>query len=243
MKSSVKYKKRKLKKSVKFLLVLAVFSAIGLFFLLNSDKKNQQDSDVLKPDVQDEFTHDYLNFPISLEEGNLVIESLFPFSRINPDASNEQGNDIAAIVLTNNSNLELKTASITLVMNDGNKVEFYVEMIPASKKGMAFSVDNLTLPLDVQCVDVQINAEMIESDDVTDVFIEVNGMNILLENKSTDSLNDLTIYYRDVFDDNYFGGKVYHETIDVLSAGETTEITANHSLLGLIEVVKISASK
>lgn len=246
MKSSVRHKKRKLRKSAKVVLFLAICSLLCGFWLLIQNDEHPSDHEPLQSTQQtqnqDENKITVLNFPVVLEDTKLEIESLFPFSGINPDADCMQGEDIAAIVLTNNSDKELQNAMITLVLEDGTELDFMIEYIPSGRKVMAFSIDHLTLSDDAECVDVQVNATFSETESMDQILVETNGMNIQITN-SSDSLNQLTVYYHDVFDDIYFGGKVYHETIDELSAEMMTEITASQSMMGVIEVVRISASK
>lgn len=185
---------------------------------------------------------DAVTFPIALDDGKLEIECLFQFSGVNPDAQKQNASDVASIVLRNTSDKYLRRAAVNATLGDGSERTFIVNDIPAGASVMAFSMDNESLlPTDV-CVDVVTEAIFEDIPNSDSVEVSVDGLTVTLKNISSEDLNEIDVYYRDVFNDKYFGGMTYTYTIEKLSADETVTITAEESLLGVIEVVRIAVN-
>lgn len=185
---------------------------------------------------------DAVAFPVKLADGKVEIESLFSFNGINPDSNKQEAVDTAAILLRNTADTHLRDAKVTATLADGRKLVFQATDIPAGKAAMAFSVDNEKLLSTDACVDIvaEASCEAVTGADSVEVFAD--GMTITLKNTSAEDLEQITVSYRDVFDDKYFGGMVYTHTIEKLAAGETVTITAEESLLGVIEVVRVAGN-
>ena len=64
----------------------------------------------------------------------------------NPDNNAEEGDNIAAIQMTNCSDTYLASAKITVTVGDGTKLTYQVEALPAGKTVTAFEVQNQELP-------------------------------------------------------------------------------------------------
>lgn len=180
-----------------------------------------------------------IQFPVILEDGKIEIESLFQYDGINPDCNNQEGKEIASIVFKNKSDSYLKKATIEVVFDDGVTHKFLVNDLPSGKSAMAFSIENSTLSSVSNCTAV--NVETIFEENVTIEGLQVfaDGMEITLENISDKDMVGIEIYCRNVFDENYFGGIAYKYTIEKISAGECTTITAVDCILGIADVVRI----
>lgn len=190
--------------------------------------------------IADQEQNDMVEFPVILDGGNIEIESLFQFSGVNPDAGNQKATDVASIVLRNVSEKYISAATVTAALGDGSVLSFVVNDIPAGASVMAFSISNESLlPSDV-CVDISVDAVFDDTSKINSLEISVDGMNVTLKNTSSEDLNEINVYYHDVFHDKYFGGISYIYTIEHLSAGESTTIIAEESILGAIDVVGIA---
>lgn len=183
-----------------------------------------------------------LEFPVSLADGKLQVESLFQFSGVNPDAGKQKVSDVASIVLKNITDKYLSRATVTAVLDDGSERVFIVNDIPAGASVMAFSIENQELRSTDVCISMF--AEAVFEDATNDdlIKITVDGLTVTLENASAEDLNEMNVYYHDVFDNRYFGGVSYTCIIETLSAGESMTITAEESLLGAVEVVRVAAN-
>lgn len=176
-------------------------------------------------------------FPAVLEEGQITIESLFPFSGVNPDADNQDATDVASIVLINTSGRYLREATVNVTLADGRVLTFALQDIPAGASVMAFSVTNDVLRETDVCAAITVKTVFEDISKPEGLEISVDGMMITVKNTSSKKLNNLDVYYRDVFGERYFGGKAYIHSIENLSAGETVTFTAENSLLGVVDVV------
>lgn len=265
-----KYEKKRAKKSRKGMIVatvlviavilLALFVMPQVLYRLNNDgdtgdfsntsttepKKNgsAEESTGTESDetVSQELTGTALEFPYLLADGKLEIESIFQFDGINPDCDKQKGVRIAAMNLKNVSEDHLSSADITVFLNDGTELKFAVCDLPAEKTAMAFSLDNQELAESAVCTDIRIEAIYADSKNEDRISVSVDGMSIVVENTADTDIHNIVVYYRDVFNEDYFGGVAYGLEIEKLSAGESTTITAEESLLGVIEVVRIAVN-
>lgn len=183
-----------------------------------------------------------VEFPIVLDEGTIEIESLFPFSGVNPDADNQDSTDVASIVLRNTSDQYLSEAIVHITLDSGATLTFIVTELPAGTSAMAFSVDNDGLLSTDICTDIAVEAAFGEIPNNDCFELSVAGMTVTITNTSSEDLNEIDVYYRDVFNEKYFGGMTYSYKIENLPAGESTSFTAEESLLGVIEVVRIAVN-
>ncbi|MCI7181911.1 MAG: hypothetical protein SOY12_00790 [Schaedlerella sp.] len=99
-----------------------------------------------------------IGFPYDLEDGKLQITTLFQSSVPNPDCDFKEGIDIASIELLNQSGQYLKSADITLTMEDGTELRFEVLDIPDGDKVWAFDINNTSIASDGRCINVQYKA-------------------------------------------------------------------------------------
>lgn len=186
---------------------------------------------------------DEIVFPVSLDAGNIEIESLFQFSGVNPDAGSRKATDVASIVLRNTSSKYLSEATVNAMLGNGIELTFVVSEIPAGAAVMAFSVDNDSLLETDICTSITVNAVFADTSGMDGVEISVEGTTVTITNVSPEDLNEIDVYYRDVLSDKYFGGLAYSIDINHLSAGESTTFTAERSLLGVIDVVRVATNK
>lgn len=186
-----------------------------------------------------------VTFPLALEDGRLLLENLFRFDGLNPDCGNGSGSDIATITLTNQSDVCLSRAELTLLLDDGRRLHFVVSDLPAGKSVMAFATDNAAIDSETTCVEATCQATFdAEASLLTDrLGISVTGTHIAVENRSASDLTELVISCHGTLGDQYFGGIAYTYQIDSLPAGETAELDAVDCVLGLAEVVRIRTNE
>ena len=269
-----KYEKKKEKKSRKgfiwvvLLLVaaamLAVFVMPQILYRLSGDtdafpdeptepapvteqiEETQQETQGNTPaDTEADASLEKLEFPIELENGQLVLESLFEFEGINPDCSYESGSSIATVTVMNTSGEYLAEAKLTLVLADGRSVEFLVNELPAGKTAMAFAADNTQLETAVDCVDVSCETVWIGAAEAEPegISVSVSGTTVSIVNNAGRDISALTVYCREPFDEVYFGGKAHVYTINNISADGTAAVEALDCILGLAEVVRVEINE
>lgn len=183
-----------------------------------------------------------LSFPMTLEGGNLELQSLFQFTGINPDAANQECTDVASIQLANTSDRHLNQAKITLTLSDGTALNFTVTDLPAGTSAMAFSTENTAIGSSPSCVDAVCQTEFAQNDALSEeqVSASVNGVTVTLTNHTGEDLSNLVVSCRSPFGESYFGGIAYSYTVQTLPAYGSTTVDAWDCILGLAEVVRIT---
>lgn len=180
--------------------------------------------------------------PMLLEEGKLEITSLFQFDGINPDCSNEEGRNIAAITLDNTTQVLLLEAKVTVQLADGSEIDFAVTNLPAGATAILLSRENL--PLEKGAVCLSASCEALWSDTTQTVpeglEVTVDGMVVTVTNRSDREFPALNVYCRSSLGEEYFGGITYEYTIYNLSPNGSATILAADCVTGLAEVVRIA---
>lgn len=186
---------------------------------------------------------DVLDFPAKLEDTKLEIESLFSFSGINPDSGNQEGDDLATIMLKNTSEAYLEQAVIRATLLDGTECTFVVTDLPAGKSTMAFATGNEALAQENSCVSLSCEASFTELEPWDQLSVSTVGTTVTLQNNSDKDLTNIDVYCRDVFGESYFGGITYKQTISNLPANQSATVDVTDSLLGMVEVVRIAINE
>lgn len=192
--------------------------------------------------LPDHTTHvtEAVDFPLTLEGGDLLIDSLFSFDGINPDCGYEESRGIASLKLVNTSGRHLSLVEITLTMSDGTELRFSAQHIAPGRSASVFCTTNTSLPQDAQCESVQCHAEFTTEPMSDALTIQVNGMEINLTNDSGRDIRNIVLYCHNILGDEYFGGIAYPYEINSLSAGESTMLFAADCLLGIADVSYLS---
>lgn len=183
-----------------------------------------------------------LSFPYELEDGKLLVNSLFQSSIINPDCGGESGENIATLEVLNTSDEFLEEAKITVKMADGTEIPFVITNIPEGKKVWAFATDNSVIELNPFCEEITCESKFLDALSVMkgSLNYEVDETAVTLNNLTEESLTGITIGCHCLFDDVYFGGLTYSYKVDELSANSSTTIDADDCYLGSAEVVFIT---
>lgn len=180
-----------------------------------------------------------IQFPVILEDGKIEIESLFQYDGINPDCDNVEGKGIAAIELINHSTECLKKAKISLLLSDESEIKFEIMEVPAGKRIMAFSTENVQISSDVKCVDVKCEAEYENAslNGKEKIAVSVEGINITLTNLTGEEISECRVHCHSTLGEMLFGGISYQYVVNSLSPNESVVVEATDCILGMAEIV------
>ena len=184
-------------------------------------------------------------FPVMLEDGMLTIQSIFPFTGMNPDAGLQFGENIAGVQLINTSDLHLTEAEIEAVLTDGTILTFRAEDVAPGMSVMAFSLEHGTLEDPARCADIFGYAEFEEGDPLRSDLVEIaiEGVEVTVKNVSGEDLANLDVSCHGLLDGSCFGGRTYTYRIPSLSAGGSTTILAQDCILGMAQVARIELGR
>lgn len=232
-------KKKESKKTIRIMIGIVLIALIILLAILavhNRSLKKQEDQK-----EADKKAATSLELPYQFDDGKLEMESVFSYAGPNPDNNGEEGDNIAAIQMKNCSDTYLASAQITVTAGDGTKLTYQVEDLPAGKTVTAFEIKNQELPDKLTIHKIDAKTEY--SDDVSlhedTLTITTEDMNIGLTNISQEAIQNMTVIYHDVMDDEYFGGKSYQKTVESLAAGASTTVNAEECYIGEAAVAGI----
>ena len=211
---------------------------------LLQEPSEEETSEVTEPATEEPLLQpEALTFPIALENGNLTVNSVFSYTGINPDSGNQEGDDLATIMLKNTSEAYLEQAVIRATLLDGTECTFVVTDLPAGKSTMAFATGNEALAQENSCVSLSCEASFTELEPWDQLSVSTVGTTVTLQNNSDKDLTNIDVYCRDVFGESYFGGITYKQTISNLPANQSATVDVTDSLLGMVEVVRIAINE
>lgn len=236
-------KKKSLSKTwtIAAIAVAVLIAAIAIAAAAYTRKAGKAGSD--KSDPAEE-TGGELTFPYELAEGKLKADSLFQYSGLNPDCNNEEGEDIAALEIVNQSDEFCRSAEIQVVMQDGTELLFKAENIPAGKKIWVFESNNQSIGQDDACEEINDTSEFGEASLLEDqIAVSVKDTAITLENLTGEEITDLMVGCHCLFEDTYFGGVTYSYPAGIVPAGGQAAVEASDCYMGTAEVVWISKNE
>ena len=218
--------------------ILIAAIAIAAAYIRKMEKSGSE-----KPDSAREMG-ERITFPYELADGKLKAASLFQYSGLNPDCNNEEGEDIAALEIVNQSDEFCESAEIQVVMQDGTELSFKAENIPAGKKIWVFESNNQSIGQNDACKEIQDTSEFGEASFVKDqVTASVEDTTITIENLTGEEITDLTVRCHCLFEDTYFGGVTYSYPTGRIPAGGQVTVDAADCYMGSAEVVWISKNE
>lgn len=181
-----------------------------------------------------------IQFPYELEDGKLVIQSLFQSSIENPDAGNALGEDVASLEIVNNSDEFIQQAAVTVALENGTQIFFEGTNIPAGKKAWLFAKGNDSIDVEPACAEITYNITYGEASVMEDrIQTSVDDTVITLQNITEEDIYNVTIGCHCLFDEQYFGGLTYNYPVEVIPAGGTVTVDAADCYLGIPEIVFI----
>lgn len=222
-------KKRQKSKRIVVILAIILIGMLALLLAIFSASKGRENKSRK------------IEFPYELNEGKLVVNSLFQSSISNPDCNNEEGEDIASIEITNASEEFLVEAKITVVLKDGTEIPFLVTNLPAGGKIWAFATDNQSMALDFTCTKINSEVEFAKEAPLMEdkLACEVDETNVSLMNKTSEAVSNLVVGCHCLFEGVYYGGLTYSYQIDEIPANDSTAFEADDCYLGSAVVVCI----
>lgn len=203
--------------------------------------EEQQDTEEVTDSTEDPVINIMQDFPMTIEDGKLTMESIFEYSGINFDCDEAICEEIGALHLKNTSDEYLQSADIKVLLPDGLELCFLIEDVPAGESVLAFDTKNQTYDENQLVEKVTTEVVWKEKDSETEDCLEVsvNGTQISVQNVSEEKLRDITLKYHCSLDGIYLGGKSYEKTLDSLEAQECVTIDAVECYLGETVVVDI----
>lgn len=220
--------------------IIVIVLAIVLIYRNNAGRKKTDVASFSGNAVEQENTG--LTFPYELEDGKLSIESIFQFTGFNPDNGNQEGENIAALTVLNQSEQHLVSAEITVKLADNTELTFELTDVPAGQSVMVFEKENKIYELNDTCEDIKDTAEF-ETENVRmeDSFsIDVQGTAVTLTNNSEGDISNLLLHCHCLIGDSYFGGLTYTYPVESIPAGQSVTVEADDCYLGEAAVVRIS---
>lgn len=182
--------------------------------------------------------------PCVLEDGKLELKSVFPFTGLNIDCGWQEGTNIGTVELINVSGQHLVQAEVQLEMSDGTVLSFLVRELPAGATVWAFDAANTSFDESAYCTSVTCTAEF---EDVTQIMegiaeVAINGMDISITNRGSETLENLQITCHSVLDGICFGGTVFTYSATSIAPGGSVNVLAAECFLDTAAVVRITAN-
>lgn len=190
-----------------------------------------------------EKTRQGLILPYELDDGRLMIRSVFPSTIANPDCNEEDGEDIASIEVVNQSGEFLVSADITVILDDDSAWNFRLTDIPAGTSVWAFETGNAEIAEDTICKSVECETEYETDMPVMEevLAVEADGTMVTIQNLTGETLTGLKAGFHCLFDEDlYYGGCTYTYPIDTIPAGESISLEVEECYLGMAQAVRIT---
>lgn len=209
--------------------LIAVILAMGIA-MNTKDSKNQEEEKT-----------DLISFPYVLEDGRLKITSLFQSDIPNPDNDYEEGKNLASLELVNESKEYLESADISVLLQDGTKLEFQIKDIPSGKTVWAFELENIVLGSESACKKIECKAKFAsEKDDWSnDIKTSVEGSEVTIQNLKQEDQKEIQMTFHCLVEGVYFGGTSYEYDIDKISANESINLSVIECYFGDAELVSV----
>lgn len=227
-----------MKKYLWYLLTLLI-----VLMMLTGCGKNETQTE--KEIISEEQQEQSLSFPYELENGKLVINSLFQSSIMNPDCRDEMGEDVATLELENGSGEFLESAEIVVTLTDGEELEFEISCIPDGEKVWVFEKSNKSIAKDAKCELIICkgnfaNASLMMEDKVS---VVEDGTMVTLNNLTEETLSNLTIDFHCLFDGEvYYGGRIYTYPVERIEPGSSISFDVEECYLGEAKAVRITGN-
>ena len=169
---------------------------------------------------------------ITLSDTNLKIESVGSYSGIYiEDGSDEQVTNVAAMLITNNSDQMLQIAEITFQVNDTETASFKVTDLPAGTSTLVLEANKREYSEEDSYTYGETATGYMEQpsleEDKFDLVTE--GGKITLKNKTDQSYDKVYVYYKYVqLGGAYLGGITYRTPFENVPANGEVESIAAH---------------
>ncbi|MBQ7133534.1 MAG: hypothetical protein IJO20_03465 [Ruminococcus sp.] len=146
------------------------------------------------------------------------------------DGSNEEVENILAVLLENRSDEYLEFATVTYDV-DGKTAQFVVSGLPPSKRAWVLEANRMGVKADLEfefldCQSTFRDDALLTTDKLE---VEVDGNTLTLKNISEDNLSNPCVYYKNLNSDgNYLGGITYMVGFETLKPKDSLKKQAGH---------------
>lgn len=203
---------------------------------------NKTESDETSKKVSEEEQAG-IELPYELDDGRMVLNSIFQSSISNPDCNDENGENTASIEVINQSGQFLASADVEVTLEGGTTLNFKIEDIPAGGTVWAFEIDNIGIDENYVCKSVSCAAEYEDDMPVMaeSISFEAEGTTVTIQNLTDGQLSGLEAGFHCLFDEGvYYGGQTYTYPIDTIPAGESISLEVPECYLGTAEAVRVT---
>lgn len=178
-----------------------------------------------------------------IEDGNITCDAFGRFSgQYLEDGSDEPVENVAVILITNQSNEFLEFATLTFDIG-GKGANFIVTGLPAGRSAWVMEAKRLVIGsgadfLYQDCVST-FRDDIVATTDKID--LTAKGNMLTATNVSEEALSDVVVYYRVLHTDgNYLSGVTYTANFGTLEPGASVETLAGHFSADNCKIVRIS---
>lgn len=182
-----------------------------------------------------------IQYPYDLDDGRLQITSLFQYSGMNPDAELAEGENIAAMVVTNSSEDYLEKLTVTAAVSDGSILHFEISDLPAGQTVWAFARENSAFdPMSVCTrIESQSSFTQVPGELGTTVSYQVQGVEVTLTNETDSVIPAGELRCHIVLNGIYFGGTSYAYPVGPIPSEGSATVTAADCILGEVAPVRL----
>lgn len=207
------------------------FTIYDTGFAVSSAEASGEDTDV-QSNSQEETSSDSTAPAITLSDPNLTVEAIGSYSgNFLEDGSDEPTANVAAMLITNNSDQMLQIAEITFQVNDTETASFKVTDLPAGTSTLVLEANKREYSEEDSYTYGETATGYMEQpsleEDKFDLVTE-DGK-ITLKNKTDQSYDKVYVYYKYVqLGGAYLGGITYRTPFENVPANGEVESIAAH---------------
>lgn len=197
-----------------------------------SDGETSEEDSEAQPNSQEGTSSDSTAPEITLSDPNLTVEAIGSYSgNFLEDGSDEPTANVAAMLITNNSDQMLQIAEITFQVNDTETASFKVTDLPAGTSTLVLEANKREYSEEDSYTYGETATGYMEQpsleEDKFDLVTE-DGK-ITLKNKTDESYDKVYVYYKYVqLGGAYLGGITYRTPFENVPAGGEVEAVAAH---------------
>lgn len=190
-------------------------------------------SDVADENTSSESDEAEEQFVITLDDPNLVVEAVGSYSgNFLEDGSDEPTANVAAMLITNNSDQMLQIGEITFQVSDTETAEFKVTNLPSGTTTLVLESNKREFKTEDSYTHGETATGYMEQptleEDKFELITTEKGK-ITLKNKTDESYDKVYVYYKYVqLGGAYLGGITYRTPFENVPAGGEVEAVAGH---------------
>lgn len=232
------------------LLLLAVTMLLCLTACSNSSGETPMDLtentapeitvEVTPTQAAEEKTEEKPQWPILAADDRLEIQNCASYTGLYPeDGSDEQVEQVAAILVKNVSSEVLQFCSLSMTV-DGEAATFVLSELPAGACVWVLEANRLTAPQTAEYCYVSDSSSFHAPAELSNISVTGGEGTITLTNQGETDCGSAAVYYKLLYDENtYLGGITYRVSVSDLKAGQSQTVTAGHYYFNAAEIIGI----